>query len=65
MITEDGEWIECDSPSCEEKIKNHRWGRTKAEGWFSYRDGSGDFCPLHLPEWVLEWRERKATMRDK
>lgn len=59
MITEDGEFVRCDSPGCEATFKNHRWGRIKAQGWFSYRDGSGVFCPEHVPDWVPSWRESR------
>lgn len=57
MITQDGEYIQCDIPSCESKIKNHRWGSIKGEGWFHMKDGKS-FCPEHVPDWVKEWRKR-------
>jgi hypothetical protein len=60
MITEDREWEVCDKPLCEEKIKNHRWGRTKAEGWFFEKTGEA-WCPLHHPEWVADWRARQKA----
>ena len=62
-LSEDGEWAFCsgetDGVPCESKIKNHRWGRTKAEGWFHSRQLDEIFCPLHIPAWVGEWRAKK------
>lgn len=42
--------------------KNHYWGRVRAhdEGWFIQKDGTA-WCPDHTPEWVAEWRAKKAT----
>lgn len=58
MITEDGEWITCDGPdpNCEQKIKNHAWGKIKAEGWFMMKDDKS-YCPNHIPDWVKKWRK--------
>lgn len=57
-VSEDGEWFVCDHPGCEVKIKNHYWGRVKAEGWFFQKTGEG-FCPEHVPPWVLDWRKTR------
>lgn len=46
---------------CPAECKDHKWGRIAAhnEGWFFSRSGEA-FCPLHLPNWVPQWRaERK------
>lgn len=51
----DNQVIFCLSDGCKNKIKNHRWGKTKAEGWFFSKDGSA-YCPDHNPEWVVAWR---------
>lgn len=56
MISADYEYILCDGdPDCEAKIKNHAWGKIKAEGWF-FSKAKGEipekaYCPDHLPEW--------------
>lgn len=69
MITVDGEWVVCDHLSedkkndCEAKIKNHAWGRIKAEGWFFSRDPDRAYCPNHIPSWVAEWRARKKEKK--
>lgn len=49
----------CADPSCERTIKNHRWGRIKADDWFQQKDGAV-WCPDHTPAWVEGWRARKA-----
>lgn len=49
----------CSGEGCEQKIADHAWGRIKAEGWFIQKDGNV-WCPDHTPEWVEEWRARKA-----
>lgn len=64
MITEDGEWVVCDAPPCTARVKNHRWGRTKAEGWFfeKAREDRPEraWCPEHNPPWVAEWRAKRG-----
>lgn len=68
MISADGEWIVCDAQPCEAKIKNHRWGKIKAAGWFFYRrDGLHDtaLCPDHVPAWVDGWRARHGKKETK
>lgn len=60
MITEDYEYVVCDEPGCSQCVKNHRWGRTKADGWFFARDDTAHWCPDHIPGWVMPWRARRA-----
>lgn len=59
MITEDGEFIQCDEEGCEAKVKNHRWGKTKAEDWFFERQDDIAWCPDHVPDWVESWRAKR------
>lgn len=56
MISFDSEYILCDcgAEDCSEKIKNHRWGKTKS-GWFFLKAGKA-FHPDHKPDWVEEWQ---------
>lgn len=56
--TEDGEWTRCAEKTCEERVKNHAWGRIKAEGWFFTKKGKA-YCPSHIPAWVEKWREKR------
>jgi hypothetical protein len=58
--TNDGQHIVCDAAGCDQKIKNHRWGKTKADNWFFSRDDDIAWCPNHLPAWVAEWRSRRT-----
>ncbi len=52
--------IHCSIPECTNTIKDHAWGHIKAEGWFFPRDKTQPvFCPVHLPEWVEEWRAKQ------
>lgn len=48
----------CDHEGCPRTIKDHMWGRIKAEGWFFTKTGKA-YCPDHRPEWVAAWRKRK------
>lgn len=59
-LFEDNEFIYCVRFGCDQKVKNHRWGVTKAEGWFFSRYSGFAYCPEHLPDWVEDWRKRKA-----
>jgi hypothetical protein len=54
-------WISCSQESCTAKIANHAHGKIRAgeDGWFFQKSGEA-WCPLHHPEWVAAWRERKA-----
>jgi hypothetical protein len=58
LISEDGEFIFCDEAGCPEKIKNHRWGKIKAEGWFFQKNDKA-WCPYHIPIWHKDWGKRK------
>ena len=44
---------------CDAQCKSDHWNTKKAqrEGWFFMRNGDV-FCPLHVPDWVEEWRAR-------
>lgn len=39
-----------------------RWApeRRSGSGWFHQRNG-WSYCPDHTPDWVAEWREKKAA----
>lgn len=58
-VSDDGELIHCDEPDCLKTVKNHQWGKTKAEGWFFTRDGKLAYCPEHEPVFVKDWRAKK------
>lgn len=49
--------ITCSAHDCENKVKNHYWGKVKAEHWFFQKDGTA-FCPDHVPAWVVVWRDK-------
>lgn len=59
-LSADGEWRYCSDPKCSVKIKNHRWGQTKADDWFFQKNGDS-WCPQHVPDWVAGWRAQKAS----
>lgn len=50
---------------CATKVKNHKWGKVKAEGWFFSKEIPEDkgYCPEHVPEWVASWRAKKNQAR--
>lgn len=48
----------CQHPDCTAEIPDHKWGQIRAEGWFRQRDGTV-WCPLHVPDWVPQWRARR------
>lgn len=48
----------CEEETCETFIKDHAWGKIKAEGWFIKKDNTV-WCPEHIPEWVADWRKRR------
>lgn len=52
---------------CTATVKNHRWGRVKADGWFFTKELPDDkgYCPEHNPPWVAEWRAKKKQARPK
>lgn len=52
------ELISCSDRSCEATIKNHRWGKIKADGWLFLKNGEA-FCPLHIPSWYKQWKGTK------
>lgn len=53
----------CAHEGCEESIPNHKWARIKSGGWFEQLNGDV-WCPNHIPEWVDEWRKKKAKQKD-
>lgn len=57
MLSENGEWVECNVFLCPERVKNHKWGRIKAQGWLFTKDGR-HFCPRHLPAWYTKWHNK-------
>lgn len=54
--------IKCAHPECESTMKSHAWSVIKTVGWFHQKDGKS-FCPDHTPNWVHEWRAKKARYR--
>lgn len=61
MLSVDAKFVQCDHQGCQQQVANHRWGKIKAEHWFFGRDNHQAFCPEHLPEWVVPWRETKRA----
>lgn len=51
--------IRCTHLACTARIKNNRWGKTKAVGWFFTKSGHA-WCPEHIPSWVEGWRVNKT-----
>lgn len=54
--------MECGESGCENTHdSSYRYAviQAHANGWFSMMDGSS-WCPKHNPEWVKEWRAKKA-----
>lgn len=54
----------CAHRTCSRYIPNHRWSKTKAEGWFQQRDGTV-WCWEHVPEWVEQWRKKRKQRTAK
>jgi hypothetical protein len=53
--------LKCMGEGCEKSVPDHYWGKVKkGEGWFFSQDDKLIYCPDHLPEWVEEWRKKKA-----
>lgn len=52
-------YVHCVGPDCTEKVADHRWGKTKAVGWFFSREDDKAYCPAHVPEWVEAWRKKR------
>lgn len=52
--------FKCDK--CEARIKNHYWGKVKAEGWFFSRDNKVIRCPEHVPSWYHKWTSRRKSL---
>lgn len=59
MLSPDGRYIECNGPDCMNRLKNHRWAKTKAIDWFFMASADQAFCPDHIPDWVEAWRKSK------
>lgn len=55
--------IYCDHPRCMNTIRNHCWGKIRADGWFFTKAGK-DFCPEHVPVWVEAWRIKNGKPND-
>lgn len=51
----------CRKTNCQNDYFPDKWGKMEAtrKGWFIHRNGSA-WCPDHIPDWVVEWREKKA-----
>lgn len=49
--------LTCAFDGCDATIKNHKWGRIKADKWFQQKDGRV-WCPKHTPKWVTAWRKK-------
>ncbi len=61
---DEGELEHCSEPGCEATVKNHYWGRVKADLWFFQKNGDA-WCPDHHPEWVAAWRARKKAREEQ
>lgn len=50
--------IKCASKDCQATIKNNKWDRIRGgvTGWFFSKDKDESFCPVHVPQWVADWR---------
>jgi hypothetical protein len=55
--------VQCRHKGCKEETDSSRFGRIRATaaGWFFQKNGDC-WCPRHVPEWVVEWRERQADI---
>lgn len=53
------EELTCAEPKCEVTIKNHYWGKVKS-GWYQMKNGM-NYCPDHIPAWVVEWRQDRKV----
>lgn len=60
MVYDAVELIHCSHEGCEASVKNHYWGKVKADDWFFQKTGEA-WCPEHIPEWVETWRRWKAA----
>ena len=56
--------VRCAEPGCEATVKDHAWGKIKADGWFFTKTGEA-WCPDHNPEWVAEWRARQMRLAEQ
>lgn len=59
MLSPDGKKIWCEVNTCTRFVMNHRWGKTKATGWYFAKDYNIAYCPDHIPDWVAAWRKSK------
>lgn len=60
-------FLKCSEPTCQATVSDHYHGRVEAHlgGWFFSRDKSSRWCPTHLPEWVPEYRAKKAAEKEE
>lgn len=61
-------WIRCAEPGCPNERPDHQWHYKSHPGWFSqkYSEDNPDpksWCPEHTPEWVAEWRAKRAAQK--
>lgn len=56
--------IKCRFPDCSNTVEGNRWAKTKAheKGWMFQKNGK-NWCPEHLPDWVVEWRAKQALLK--
>jgi hypothetical protein len=56
--------MKCINEDCVAEAPDHKWGKIRAQssGWFSSEDNE-HFCPIHVPDWVVAWRDRKINDR--
>ena len=57
----------CDKTECENDYFPDKWGKIEAQkqGWFFGKNPIVAWCPEHIPDWVAEWRLRRALEREK
>lgn len=53
----------CRKTGCSRDYFPDHWGKKEAarKGWFLQRNGDA-WCPDHIPDWVVEWRQRKGRI---
>jgi hypothetical protein len=54
----------CSKEECQKSYIRDHWGTKQAnrEGWFLQRNGDA-WCPDHNPDWVAEWRAKRAEKK--
>lgn len=66
-MTRETPTIPCAESGCPASIRDHAYGRVKAakEGWLFQLGDGPIWCPEHLPEWAVQFRQRRAEERSE